>query len=264
MTEFRNACDSAELIRLALQQIVSLDMPSSTARPLPKIHRSNVLTIAGLGLACLAAAVSVTYLLWPTWRATPAADATRLPITIGSALFNVPSTAIRMKVQRRAGPQERIDLSFAYPSLLPPAPQARVTAESVEDMPVANNRLFLSIATDGDIVTPIERARTIYPRYVEGNGQTQDGLTGHSFREASPYRGEDLFTGDSRAFVVRCTRDTLTPGMCLSERRVNGAHLTFRFPRDWLSDWRDVASAMDQLVEQLSGHGRSNSDAAAT
>lgn len=235
---------------------MSITTPSS--RPASRVHKSNVLTILVLCLVCVAAAVGVTYLLWPTWRAAPMADSNRLPITIGSALFNVPSPAIRMKVQRRAGPQERIDLAFAYPSLLPPEPRARVTAETVEDSPVASDRLFLSIASDGDIVTPIDRARTIYPRYVEGTGETQDGLTGRAFRESSPYRGEDLFTADIPAFVVRCTRDTLTPGMCLSERRVNGAHLTFRFPRGWLSDWRNVASAMDQLVEQLTGQGKSN------
>lgn len=239
-------------------------LASPTGRPTPRVHKSNVLTILVLCLVCVAAAVGVTYLLWPTWRAAPLADPNRLPITIGSALFNVPSTAIRMKVQRRAGPQERIDLAFSYPSLLPPEPRARVTAETVEENPIANDRLFLSIATDGDIITPTDRARTIYPRYVEGSGDAQDGLTGRPFRDSSPYRGEDLFTADMPAFVVRCTRDTLTPGMCLSERRVNGAHLTFRFPRGWLSDWRDVASSMDKLVEQLSGQGKSDRTLPAT
>lgn len=267
MTEFGKACEARTLIRLALQQIIPPDMSTivtPSGRPAPRVHKSNALTIILLGLVCVAAAVGVTYLLWPTWRAAPLADQNRLPITIGSALFNVPSNAIRMKVQRRAGPQERIDLAFAYPSLLPPEPRARVTAETVEENPVANDRLFLSITSDGDIITPTDRARTIYPRYVEGNGETQDGLTGRAFRDTSPYRGEDLFTADMPAFVVRCTRDTLTPGMCLSERRVNGAHLTFRFPRGWLPDWRNVASAMDELVGQLSGQGKSNRNPPAT
>jgi hypothetical protein len=41
--------------------------------------------------------------------------------------------------------------------------------------------------------------------------------------------------------------------MCLSERRVDGADLTFRFPRSWLSQWREVAEAMDRLTAQLHG-----------
>jgi hypothetical protein len=43
--------------------------------------------------------------------------------------------------------------------------------------------------------------------------------------------------------------------MCLSERRIDGADLTFRFPRSWLSQWRDAASAMDRLTVQLHGPG---------
>jgi hypothetical protein len=53
--------------------------------------------------------------------------------------------------------------------------------------------------------------------------------------------------------AARCTRDGATPAMCLSERRIDGADLTFRFPRAWLAQWRDVAGAMDRLAAQLRG-----------
>ena len=69
----------------------------------------------------------------------------------------------------------------------------------------------------------------------------------------SPYGGEDLFLSPAPAFTARCTRDAATPGMCLSERRIDGADLTFRFPRSWLARWRDVAGAMDRLTAQLHG-----------
>jgi hypothetical protein len=218
------------------------------------LRRSRWPTVVLTAASCVAGAAALTtvaYLLWPTWRATAPDDPSRLPITIGSALFNVPAKAIRMRMQRRAGPQERVDLAFEFPSLLPPEPQAHVSADSAEGKPVASNRMFLSIAADGGVVTPQERVRTIYPRYVESQADTQDGLTGRAFRDSSPYRGEDLFMAEKPAFVTRCTRDAMTPGMCLSERRVDGAHLTFRFPRVWLSDWRNVASAMDKIIERM-------------
>ena len=41
----------------------------------------------------------------------------RLPVSVGATLFNVPTAAIRMKIQRHSGPQERVDLSFVFPSL---------------------------------------------------------------------------------------------------------------------------------------------------
>ena len=51
---------------------------------------------------------------------------------------------------------------------------------------------------------------------------------------------------------MRCTRKTgLAPGMCLHERRIANADITVRFPRDWLDDWRTVASKIDQLIANL-------------
>ena len=68
-----------------------------------------------------------------------------------------------------------------------------------------------------------------------------------------PYAGEDLFSAASPLLNARCMRDAATPGMCLSERRIGGADLTFRFPRSWLSQWREVADAMDRLTVEMHG-----------
>lgn len=106
-------------------------------------------------------------------------------------------------------------------------------------------------------MSPEVRLRTIYPRYIDQPASTvQDGLTQRPFRDGSAYSNEDLFLGAAPELVARCTRDGVTPGMCLSERRIGGADLTFRFPRDWLAQWRDVGHAMDRLTAQLSSpHG---------
>ena len=74
-----------------------------------------------------------------------------------------------------------------------------------------------------------------------------------AFRDGTPYGNEDLFLASTPNLNARCTRDAATPGMCLSERRIDGADLTFRFPRSWLAQWRDVANAMDRLTLQLHG-----------
>jgi hypothetical protein len=62
-------------------------------------------------------------------------------------------------------------------------------------------------------------------------------------------------------FLVRCTRDaregrTEAIGMCLFERRVDKAELTARFPREWLSEWGDVAKGLDAMIAKLRGAGR--------
>lgn len=236
--------------------------------------RGHIIPIV-LGSAVAAGAVAlVAYLLWPTWSADGTSAPERLPVSIGGTLFNVPTAAIRMKIQRHSGQQERIDLNFAFPSLTVPDAPKRLGADRAEDAIQPIDRIFLSIAAHHDQQAPEMRVRTIYPRYLDPtstpstltpstlNPRTstpstsisgQDGLTVRAFRAGTPYGGEDLISAATPSLTARCSRDAATPGMCLSERRIDGADLTFRFPRSWLAQWRDVADAMDRLTLQLHG-----------
>ena len=224
------------------------------ARDTRRDPRSHMVLIMVAVTVAAGAIALVAYLLWPTWGARPASAPGRLPVSVGGTLFNVPTAAIRMKVQRHSGPQERVDLGFIFPSLEPPEAPKHVSAETVEDKVQPIDRIFLSIAAHHDALAPDMRVRTIYPRYLEqASTPVDDGLTMRAFRDGSPYANEDLFSAADAGLNARCTRDGLTPGMCLSERRVEGADLTFRFPRSWLSQWRDVANAMDRLTAQMRG-----------
>jgi hypothetical protein len=217
-------------------------------------HRGHMIPII-VGCAVSAGAIAlVAYLLWPTWGTDASSSPARLPVSIGATLFNVPTTAIRMKIQRHSGPQERIDLSFAYPSLEAPDAPKHVSADTVEEAIQPIDRIFLSIAAHHDTLAPDARLRTIYPRYLEQASMPgQDGLTMRAFRDGTPYSNEDLFFANTPNLNARCSRDAATPGMCLSERRIDGADLTFRFPRSLLAQWRDVTNAMDRLTVQLHG-----------
>jgi hypothetical protein len=208
-----------------------------------------------LGCALAAGAITlVAYLLWPTWGAEASSSPGRLPVSIGATIFNVPTAAIRMKIQRHSGPQERVDLSFVFPTLEAPEAPKHVSAGTVDEALQPIDRIFLSIAAHHDTLAPATRVRTIYPRYLEqASSPGQDGLTMRAFRDGTPYGTEDLFLAATPNLSARCTRDAATPGMCLSERRIDGADLTFRFPRNWLAQWRDVANAMDRLAAQLRG-----------
>jgi len=216
--------------------------------------RAHMIPIMIAGAVAAAAIALVAYLLWPTWGTDSSSGPARLPVSVGGTLFNVPPAAVRMKIQRHSGPQERVDLSFLYPSLEAPEAQRHVSADSVEDKVQPIDRIFLSISAHHDSLAPDMRLRTIYPRYLEqASTAVDDALSMRGFRDGSPYSGEDLFSASAPALSARCTRDDMTPGMCLSERRVDDADLTFRFPRSWLSQWRDVAAAMDRLTVQLHG-----------
>jgi hypothetical protein len=208
------------------------------ARDTRKDPRSHLVVIVIAAIIAAGAVALVAYLLWPTWGTRPASAPSRLPVSVGATLFNVPTSAIRRKIQRHSGPQERVDLSFLFPSLEPPAAPKHVSADTVEK------------------VQPIDRifVGTIYPRYLEqASTLLEGGLTMRAFRDGSPYANEDLFSASAPGFSARCMRDGVTPGMCLSERRVAGADLTFRFPRRWLVQWRDVANAINRLMAQMHG-----------
>lgn len=208
--------------------------------------------VGGAVTACAIAVVG--YLLWPTFGPKASSSPERLPVSVGATLFNVPTMAVRRKIQRHSGPQERVDLSFTFPALEAPDAPKHVSADTVEESIQPIDRIFLSISAHHDTLAPDARVRTIYPRYLEQAAPgEQDGLTTRAFRDGTPYGNEDLFLAKAPPLTARCTRDAATPGMCLSERRIDGADLTFRFPRSWMAQWRDVANAMDRLTLQLSG-----------
>jgi hypothetical protein len=224
------------------------------ARNTRRDPRGHMLPIMVACAVTVGAMALIGYLLWPTWEPEVSSGPARLPVSIGATVFNVPTAAIRMKIQRHSGPQERVDLNFAFPSLEAPEAPKRISASSVEEAMPPIDRIFLSISAHHDSLAPDMRTRTIYPRYLEqASTSGEDGLTMRAFRDGSPYGNEDLFFANTPDISARCTRDAATPGMCLSERRVEGADLTFRFPRSWLVRWRDVAGAMDHLTLQLHG-----------
>src|ERR1700722_12015666 len=146
--------------------------------------RGGHLIPIALGCAVAAAALAfVAYLLWPTWGADGSSAPARLPVSVGATIFNVPTAAIRMKIQRHSGPQERVDLSFAYPSLEASDSPKHVSADTVEEAIQPIDRIFLSIAAHHDSLAPDARVRTIYPRYLEqASTPEQDGLTMRAFR----------------------------------------------------------------------------------
>ena len=205
------------------------------------------LIIGILGLA----GCPVAYILWPRWPDPVALDAPTLPMSVGGLALNVPPASIRVALQRRTGAQDRIDLVFLWPSLAPPDPAAKIAPTDV----LMTDRVFVTVAASDGTPPPLQRFKTIYPRYTAGTPSiARDSLLVQSFRNDTPYQGEDLLyepSGPER-FFVRCTRKTgPTPGICLHEQRIANTDITVRFPRDWLADWQDMASGIDRLIASL-------------
>jgi hypothetical protein len=240
---------------------------TTQAVPRPKTRRRTRgrLTLPFVGIFVLAAgaAAFVSYVLWPTWPSLPAPlDAPAIPITVAGVLFDVPPAAMREAVQRHPGQQERIDLAFEWPALTPAADDslADKTALSAETAAAAaaapqNQRLFVSMIGIGSELPPLDRLRTIYPRYAETKASAgPDGLAFLPFRSGTPYDGQDLayFGTSPEQFFALCTRPgRVVPGTCIHQRMLGDAEVTFRFPRDWFGDWRTIAGGFDRLLAQL-------------
>jgi hypothetical protein len=216
-----------------------------------------MLPFAFIALLVVGAGIFVSFVLWPTWPSGPIPlNAPAIPITVANVLFDIPPAAIRATVQRHAGPQERIDLAFMWPSLTPPLPAGKDAPLAATDNAAdTDQRLFVTIGKLGTVLPPAERLRTIYPRYVEAAAMAgPGGLAILPFRAGTPYEGEDLvyFADNPEQFFARCTRQVGTVrGSCLHERVIDAAEVTLRFPSAWLDDWRVVSAGADRLLAQL-------------
>ncbi len=234
------------------------DRPISRRNP-RSAHHLLALPAALFACGIVLAASYVAYVLWPRFPAAAVPpDAPSLPVIVGGTTFNIPPAAIRRPVQRRPGVQDRVDLAFLWPSLSPPDPAARpLPTSSAQTV----DRVFATIVVGENAMPPAERARTIYPRYLDTQiGTGPGGLAARPFRDGTPYQSEDLIYDPRRSdgLMVRCTRNgpAATLGMCLYDRRIGDAEISVRFPRDWLEDWEAVAHGLDRLIAGLRASSR--------
>lgn len=199
---------------------------------------------------CIVAAAYVAYVLWPRWPDAPVAiDAPSVPISLAGTVFNIEPAAIRIPSQRRPGSQNRIDIAYLWPSLMPPDPSIKV----IDGKPVdPNERLFALVQLDDGTLPVADRVRTIYPYYLDKAPVSgPEGLVVQPFRNDTPYQGEDLVIEQAAPdhFTARCSRQGIgNSGICLLEKRAGAANVMFRFPREWLANWQDVAAGIDKLM----------------
>jgi hypothetical protein len=222
-----------------------------------------LLPMLGLCALVVAAAGYVSFVLWPRWPGQAVApNAPSLPVIVGEVTFNIPPAAIRVPMQRKPGVHERLDLVFLWPSLAPPDSAKSVQfppAAGVKHEPKPIDRVFVTITAANGALSPVERLKTIYPRYSAKDPQpTSAGLLAFRFRDGTPYQGEDLIydAANPDRFFLRCTQagSAQIPGTCLAERRMRSADMIIRFPRDWLTDWHVVAAGIERLIGGLKPH----------
>src|SRR5690348_15121205 len=121
-------------------------------RPHPAGHNPLTVPLIAFTAAVLIAALYVAYVLWPRWpQGQVSLDAPTLPVVVSGVTFNIEPAAIREAIQRRPGAQDRLDLSYLWPSLAPPDPAVKPTVGNPVN---PNERLFVRIAA-GDSTLPL-------------------------------------------------------------------------------------------------------------
>jgi len=247
-----------QVICIRLERLELIRSPSRDLRGIPdmallaggqnRARRARGRSCTAVFVAVLAAVgiASIVYLLLPRWIVEQApVDAPRLPISIAGVVFNIAPAAIRFPVQRRAGPQDRVDLAYTWPDLGAPDSHAGVSMA----------RLFGRHRGGAIDHAAVGAAPIDLSALCRHAVRVRAGRPSSSRRSATtrPMRARTCSTIPAAPdrFLVRCTRshDALTLATCLYELPDGAAALTFRFPRDWLGDWPAVVSATDRLIE---------------
>jgi len=180
-------------------------------------------------------------------------DATRaVALTIGSTRFRIPANYVLLTSARRGGALSEVALAAMLPGLDGYSlASAKDFAGNTADSPILN----LKIRSGRAPLPEAERLDRIYRLQVEEpQGERQaDGLTRFGFRPDSGYRGQELFTGaiDGRPIVILCDRlaaDTPSPNCFRDSPYGEGLGLFYRFKRAHLARWREIDSAVKELL----------------
>jgi len=180
-------------------------------------------------------------------------NATRpVALTVGTARFRIPANYVLLTSARRGGPLSEVALAAMLPRLEGYSlASAKDFAGNTPDSPIVN----LKIRSGQAPLREAERLDRIYRLQVEDpQGERQaDGLTRFSFRQDSGYRGQELFTGaiDGQPIVILCDRvaaDTPSPNCLRDIPFGEGLGLSYRFKRANLARWREIDSAVKELL----------------
>ena len=103
------------------------------------------------------------------------------------------------------------------------------------------------VALSHDLATGRGHADLTVPGLTFGKGLQPEQLTQLALGVVANVQG--TVTGSGR--IDWDEKGVTSSGVCLLERRIGNADITFRFPRDWLPDWQNVAGGIDRLIARL-------------
>ena len=188
-------------------------------------------------------------------------DGTVREIVIGNNVIAVPANAIRFNQARRDGIASRLDLYLRYPEMDGYSEAAR---DDFNHTGSAKKIIFLSFEQQMMSRDMSGRFAPIYSALIVQPGTAgPGGTTVYTFNEKSGYVNEVLVVGKRPGkdpFVARCLNgpnadESLAP--CERDIHVgDNLSLTYRFPREFLSDWPALDAAIVAETTRILKTGR--------
>ena len=176
-------------------------------------------------------------------------------ITVGRDRLALPANVIRFEEQRQGGIAERVDLYLLWPEMTGYSSAQR---RRFDDLSLSSSLIFLQISQSTMSRDMSGRVEPIYRHLLDSKSRPGPaGLTLHSFKAATGYEGESLFTGtlqDGTAFAIRClmpaSADEAMGNDCQRDIHV-GEDLTvlYRYSSRLIGDWAAIDQAVRQFVE---------------
>lgn len=182
-------------------------------------------------------------------------------IVVGNNVLAIPANMIRFERARSDGIVGRVDLYMRWPDM------AGYSAEAQDDFNnVGDTRRILFASIEGQAMSRDMSGRfaPIYSALIKQPGKAGPaGIVFHEFSEKSGYLNEVLAVA-ARAgedpFVARClTGASALDSLAPCERDIHvGDHLsvTYRFPRELLSQWPALEASVAKKVVELLQTGK--------
>ena len=192
---------------------------------------------------------------WIQSRPDPTPVTRPVPLSVGGKRFLIPANYIVYSAERQGGQHRRVSLAALMPDFRGfSLAEAHHFADDSARSQVVHLRIW---ADDLALSEPAQLRRVLLTFVTRPQGQAGPfGLTQYSFRSDNGYRGQDLFVGvyHGRTIVLRCWRmaaTDLAPDCMRDLRLGHDVVLSYRFKRAYLSQWREIAQGVGQLLAEF-------------
>ena len=193
----------------------------------------------------------------------PTAKTDAVPLSVSGIKFTIPANYILYKSARQGGPRKEVALVTTFPEFRGYSDwESQTFAGNAADSPV----IYLLIREEPLNLSEADRFQRIYMNFIaDPQGKPGPfGLTQYEFRDDSGYRREDLFVGGTpeTPVLLRCDRlsQQVRSPWCLREMALkHGVVVNYRFKRARLSDWKDIADGVAQLIQSFRANAKPRS-----